>query len=279
MKVDKKSAQHKFINDHLLFWKCISHPVNDVSESYESTFKYIQDVVISFISNFSDNDLTMLDNYLCDLLGEASGRNNRLFMSVLDFHNIIHNEINITEKTCNEIHNELVCKISNDYLITNKECKTIICPLKYINLTREFSALNDDDLDEPYVSLWLLRKQRRIYFHYIMMYVFDICLRMQKIKSMLIKMDIARYGSEEGSSIDFVINEYTLCYMEYNKELIKYMKKLKDCKHYSDHHSMYPNNIHLMCRYDGFIFNEKENTFQSIINEKICKRRFIRRSM
>ena len=63
-----------------------------------------------------------------------------------------------------------------------------------------------------------------------MLYVYDLTMRMQKIKSELIKYELARYKKEQSKPLDFMINELITEYIKLNKEFIIYNSLLRPAK-------------------------------------------------
>lgn len=75
------------------------------------------------------------------------------------------------------------------------------------------------------------------------MYVHDLSLKLHSLRKDLIKYDLARGGKISGTPLDIIINENVLCYMELNKELCIYSKKMNN--YYSNHSCMYPENNYM----------------------------------
>jgi len=140
-------------------------------------------------------------------------------------------------------HEYIVKKIKKSYT-KNEMGQKLHCPIDEYILSKNFIILNEEDKNDPYVILWELRKQMRVYHYYIMMYVHDLSLKLHILRNEIIKYDLARGGKISGTPLDIIINENVLYYMELNKELCMYSKKMNN-HYYSNHSCMYPENYYM----------------------------------
>ena len=234
-----------FLNFNSTFWREVSvfkgFNTNKEWLDYLSTFNRHCDIMKRHVANFNDRDLYKLETYLTDILVESSGRCEELFNRIIQFiMSLQKSQIDLHVETYKE-HEYIVKKISKEYTKNNMRQK-IHCPIDEYILSKNFIELNEQDKDDPYVILWELRKQTRVYHYYIMMYVHDLSLKLHSLRKDLIKYELARGGKISGTPLDIIINENVLCYMEINKELRIYSQKMKDYCYYSNHSCMYPEN-------------------------------------
>lgn len=215
---------------------------NDEWLQYLPKFNGHCEVIARYIANYHDRDLFYLNKYFTDLFAESSGRCEKLFNGVLQFMmSLQKSQIDLHTETYKE-HKYIVKNISKEYT-KNDMGQKIYCPIDEYMISKNFIDLDDQDKNDPYVILWELRKQRRIYHYYIMMYVHDLSLKLHSLRKDLIKYDLARGGKISGTPLDIIINENVLCYMELNKELCIYSKKMNN--YYSNHSCMYPENNYM----------------------------------
>lgn len=211
---------------------------------YLSTFDGHCDIMQRHIANFSDRDLYEIETYLTDIVTESSGRYEKIFNRVLQFMMGLQKlQIELHTETYKE-HEYIVKRISKKYT-KNDMGQKIHCPIDEYILSKNFIELNEQDSNDPYVILWELRKQTRVYHYYIMMYVHDLSLKLHSLRKELIKYDLARSGKISGTPLDIIINEKILCYMEINNELRNYSKKMKEFCYNSNHSCMYPENYYM----------------------------------
>ena len=247
-------------------------------------FEYFTYTFFRNISNFTDSNLYRLEKYLIDLheVLSMNPQDNEGIYEIEKFYNEIENAIIYEKEYATEMHNEILPKISdiftNKKKIMNRENEFITCPLRYVVLSKNWQELDNWDDEDLYVKFWELRKWSRISHYYLMVYVFDLTLKMQKIKSELFKYELARKGLYSGTALDFIINELVIEYMKLNKELIKYSIKMNRIIYYNNSILMYANNINIMCRYENRLFDFDRNLPKSVIDEKsmnVRKRSYI----
>ena len=223
----------------------------NVMEYDKDVFDYFSYTFFRNISNFTDSNLYRLEKYIIDLHEAISNnpQDNEGIYQIEKFYNELSNAIIYEKEYATEIHNEILPKISDNY--TNKsENKYITCPLRYVVLSNNWQELENWDDEDLYVKFWELRKWSRISHYYLMIYVFDLTLKMQKIKSEIFKYELARKGLYSGTPLDIIINELMNQYMYLNKELKVYLIKMNRITYYNDSILMYANNINIMCIYE-----------------------------
>tara|TARA_Y100000816_G_scaffold28911_1_gene18477 strand:- start:7063 stop:7917 length:855 start_codon:yes stop_codon:yes gene_type:complete len=259
------TSSMEFASRNWMFWKIIRNKL--LYE--EELFSYFEDCVINFIANFSDSDLMRIDKYMIDLFGELSGYEG--FDEIIKLSFKIDDKLEFEKKRSKELHDEIKPKISKSFCLKNRGRKGyhIHCPITYYNITYNFQSIDEND---EYAKLWNLRKYTRISHYYIMIYIYDITLKMQKIKSDIIKYELARYKKEQSKVLDFMINELTLELIKLNKELIIYHKKFQEFYYYCNHPYMDPNNNSLLTRYNKIYFDYKKNLPNSVVTEKLIEK-------
>jgi len=237
-----------FFNTNIQFWREIlsfkSFSTKDEWINYLPKFKKHCDIVFTYIANFDDRNLSNLTQYFADILADTSGKCDELFNEVLQFMMYLQKEqIRIHTETFKE-HEYIVKKIDKSY--TKHEMgQKIYCPIDEYILSKNFIILNEEDKNDPYVILWELRKQMRVYHYYIMLYVHDLSLKLHILRNNIIKYDLARGGKISGTPLDIIINEQLLDYIDLNKELCIYSKKMNNYFYYSNHSCMYPENYYM----------------------------------
>lgn len=237
-------------------------------------FEYFSYIFFRNISNFTDSNLYRLEKYIIDLhkVLSMNTQYNKGIYEIESFYYEIENTTIYEKKYATEIHNEILPKISD--IFTNKkktmnvENKFITCPLRYIVISKNWDELDNWDDEELYVKFWELRKWSRISHYYLMVYVFDLTLKMQKIKSELFKYEFARKGVNSGTALDIIINELFVEYLNLNKEFKIYLTKMNRITYYNDSILMYANNINIMCIYEKKLFDFDRNLPKSVIDEK-----------
>ena len=259
------TSSMEFASRNWMFWKIIRNQLLYDKE----LFPYFEDCVIDFTAKFSDTDLMRIDKYMIDLFGELSGFEG--FNEIIKLCFKIENKLEFEKKRSQELHDEIKPKISKLFCLKNsgKKGYHIHCPITHYSLTYNYESIDEDD---TYAKLWDLRKYTRISHYYIMVYIYDITVRMQKIKSDIIKYELVRYKKEQSKVLDFMINELTLELMKLNKELIIYNKKFQEFCYYCNHPYMYPNNNSLLARYNKIHFDYKKDLPNSVVTEKLIEK-------
>ena len=100
-----------------------------------------------------------------------------------------------------------------------------------------------------------------------MLYVFDLTIRIQKIKSEIIKYELARNGKQSGTVLDICVDENYVYYIELNKEFRKYNKIMASMNYYGTRvgeveglgNIFCPSNNHLLYFYYDIKFDFTKN--------------------
>ena len=237
-----------FFQSNLNFWgEIFSYKgFNTKNEwlEYSPTFTKHCDIVYKYIANFDDRDLSNLTDYFTDVLGDSTRVCDEIFEKVIQFMFYLQKEqMRMHTETLKE-HDYIITKIDKIYTKNHMKQK-MHCPIDEYMLSKNFIELSEEDKNDPYVILWELRKQMRIYHYHIMMYVHDLSLKLHYLRRDLIRYDLARGGKVSGTPLDFIINENLLVYIEINKELGIYSKKMNEYCYYTNHSCMYPENYYM----------------------------------
>lgn len=221
-------------------------------------FKYLGETIISHVANFTFVELREIEKYLIEMTAALTGTNSEGFDAVINLCFTFETELERMRKQNKELSEYLYPKISKNFKgsrLYNPWKLRIICG-------------DEEDQEMPYYLLKELQCEYRAHHHYLMIYVFDLTLRMQRCKSDLIKYELARYKKVQSLPLDFMINELLLEYVFLNKEFVFFSSKLSKCKFHTKSVYLYPNNIHIMNRYDKFPFDWEKMEFYSVLNEK-----------
>ena len=158
------------------------------------------------------------------------------------------------------LHNSIVKIIDpiftyNDFEYNYPNClyKKIKCPYqkyyknKYADLTEQYPFM--------YYFTDLKNSVQRGHY-YVMCYVYCLTLRMQKIKSEIIKYELSRNGKPSGTIIDILINENYMYYINLNNEFIKYNKLMNSFNYYGSNIGLNnETNVDLFCPNNNDLMN------------------------
>jgi len=238
-------------------------------------FKYIGEIISKYIANFSFSELKTIDAYLVDLNGYLSGINEEGFNEVLHLCWHFEDELKNIKQLNNNIITELLPKISKQFIYKSNDTSSklginvITNPWKYRFSIDIQNYDNNGDFEETdiYYVISELHREKRAYHYYLMIYVFDLTLRMQKIKSEIIKYELACYKKVQSMPLNFIINELLLEYKKLNEEFIIYNKKLTCDNYWTDSILLYPNNINILNHYYDIGFNWDKKKFTSVLQE------------
>jgi len=111
-------------------------------------------------------------------------------------------------------------------------------------------------------------------YSYVLLYTKKITYKMNYIKSILFKYDLARNGQPSGTALDIIINEYYLSYIETQTELLKWVQQLRTMIYFEDVNMMdyiescthYDKNDYF-CEYFKKEFNTLYQLPTSVLNE------------
>lgn len=257
------------------FWSSIAF--TDADNFSIDEFYNIGYIILKYIANFNVIDLKRLDNYLEDLIDAFKNVNEEYYNDILHLCEHINDDLLYMQKINIEIEKELFPKISKGFKRETKytdpdlHVKTIYNPWRYriVSLNQQYDNDSDWDEEDIYYLLSELQREKRCYHYYLMLYVYDLTMKMQKIKSELIKYELARYKKEQSKPLDFIINEFLLEYIKLNKEFRIYNSLLsKQYYWYEDSNLLYPDNINMMTEYEKKLFLWGICEFSSVMKEK-----------
>lgn len=245
MKVDSdyfESAAHLFSQKNPHFWKIL----RKYSFEYDEFF-YIYETIVDNIANFSPTSMTTLayciDLYITTSIHEVS-------TTILKSMSDLGSRIKHSDIRADMIHNTIVQKIGDNFKYMENLHMRIKCP--YVR--DKYNTYENTDI--YYQLLDYNNSVKRGHF-YVMLYVFDLTLRMQKIKSEIIKYELARDCRPSGTILDVLIDENFLYYRELNKEFKIYNKIMREFNYYGTRvgevkelgNILCPNNNHILYFY------------------------------
>lgn len=250
MKVEKNyydSPAHLFSEKHPKFWKILSQ-----YDYNEDELNYIFKTISDDIANFSNQSLETVAHCI-DFQVACVQQENPIFYHCENLHKLAKYE----SIKADAIHDSIVQIINKRYTYNDK----ISYPR---NLLTSGYVFNEHSIS---YCLNDLNHSRRRAHYYIMLYIFDLTMKMQKIKSEIIKYELARYGKQSGTALDIVINENMLHYMDLNTEFIKYNGILRKFNYYGPLVGLFakngnifcPSNNHVMCVYYNKHFDFENN--------------------
>ena len=247
-----QSSSHKFSEKYPKFWEILSSYRFD-----EAEFNYLSKIVIENIANFGKGGLKTI-SYGFKLYMETSITNE--LETLMNFHKKIQKECEKCFIKADILHNSIVKIIDpiftyNDFEYNYPNClyKKIKCPYqkyyknKYADLTEQYPFM--------YYFTDLKNSVQRGHY-YVMCYVYCLTLRMQKIKSEIIKYELSRNGKPSGTIIDILINENYMYYMNLNNEFIKYNKLMNSFNYYGSNIGLNnETNVDLFCPNNNDLMN------------------------
>ncbi len=247
-----QSSAHKFSEKFPKFWEILSSYKFD-----ENEFEYLSKIVIENIANFGKEGLKTI-SYVFKLYMETSITNELELL--MRFHKTIQKECEKSFVKADMLHNSIVKIIDsmftyNDFEYNYPNClyKKIKCPYqkyyknKYADLTEQYPFM--------YYFIDLKNSVQRGHY-YVMCYVYCLTLRMQKIKSEIIKYELSRNGKPSGTIIDILINENYMYYMNLNNEFIKYNKLMNSFNYYGSNIGLNnETNVDLFCPNNNDLMN------------------------
>ena len=220
MKVDSyyfESAAHIFSQKNPLFWK-ILRSFSDISDCI-----YVCETIINNIANFSSVSMETI-SYCLELY--ENGTIEELGI-VRKFYKDVHDRGNYANIKANVLHDVLIHKIGNEFKTSIDSIPRIKCP--YVK-----TVTNIYEEDHWLYCLCNFNNSVRRGHFYVMLYVFDLTLRMQKIKSEIIKYELSRNGQISGTIIDVLINENYVYYLDLNREFRKYNKIMASMNYFGN---------------------------------------------
>lgn len=229
----------------------------------EEKFDEICKIIIEYIAYFSIGDIMTIDAYLEDLIASLSGVDDDGFHKVIRFCLSIDDFIQEKKNQNRELVEYLKPRINKRHLRKEKDKEFIYNPMvkrkQKRKLYRDEYYESDDDDGATIKVLNDLKLETKIQFYYLLIYVNDLTIKLQQIKSELIKYELSRIKSKNYtlSPLDVIINELLLQYQEINREFIEYNTKLSQVRYKYDNDldecwksvPLWPRNIYLMEEY------------------------------
>tara|TARA_Y100000816_G_scaffold196471_2_gene143675 strand:- start:2143 stop:3054 length:912 start_codon:yes stop_codon:yes gene_type:complete len=277
----------KFNDEYPNFWKIVGK--TEIFEKDE--YIHITDIIIKNILHFNDGEQIDIKNWLKlvlkylekqeigDLNRDRQGIYNDLFVKIINESNRIF-DIEIPE--LEEIMFENVSerfksgeqgkknKIFNPYTlsVTGNQRR-----LYNYNKLLEFDM--NRNVFVPKMEMFReivndLKMSKLALHYYLTVYVYNLTIKMQKLKSEIIKLELTIYKNNNYNLkfIDVVKNELLLEYVRLDREFRIYNPKLSKIKHaelytYRDVYS-WPSNINILQNYYNIDFDYDRNMFVSV---------------
>ena len=129
-----------------------------------------------------------------------------------------------------------------------------IIPFCYVE--RTISGINQNLNDEAELisvnNLFFECKSiiRKSYYYY-WLYVDDLTIQNQYLKSQIIKMELARYGKMSGTVLDCIIHFYIECYINNQKEINNYVRLMNEFR--LDKHSIELMKVNFFEKYKDYV--------------------------
>ena len=76
-------------------------------------------------------------------------------------------------------------------------------------------------------------------YAYVLLYTRELTYKMNYIKSILFKYDLARNGKPSGTALDIIVNDYYLSYIDTQDELLKWVRQLKTMIYFEETNMLY----------------------------------------
>jgi len=256
------NSQQIFNNKYPDFWHIVKpHTYGPYVMDFDSNkFESITKIIKENMHYFEFFDLKHIDAYLTDLIGYLSGNNEDGFNQVLRFSWELEDLLVEKKRQTKELLDIITPKISKYYLIND------------LLRNRPFYMKCEDDYTSFHV-LMELREETLHYIYSLILFVYDLTLRMQKIKSEIIKYELTLLNTNQYvcGVLSVLMNELLLEYTILNKDFIIYNNKLSKID-YEEHLwrwsiILWPNNLHIINNYYDKSFDFGEGEFVSVINE------------
>jgi len=246
---------NEFNRDH--FWYDFKQ-FGNLSNFNIDELKRMGEIILTNVANFTLVEFREIEKYLIELTAALTGTNNEGFEAVINLCFTFETELERMRKQNKELSEYLYPKISKGFKgsrLYNPWKLRIMCG-------------DEEDQEMPYYLLKELQCESRAHHYYLMIYVYDLTLRMQRCKSELIKYELARYKKVQSLPLDCMINEILLEYVFLNKDFVFFSSKLSKQTFRTKSVFLYPNNINMMNHYDKILFDWEKMEFHSVLNEK-----------
>jgi hypothetical protein len=254
MKIDNDyfdSPAYRFNQENPEFWKCLRKYKYDAAD-----FAYICNVITNNMINLSIGAFETIS--YCFKFSCSNGTDEERDR-VDNFYRITHELANSAYISANTMESELLCKIGESFKCVRDDQTVIKCIYNSV-------AIDITDINFMHSLVDLNNSLRRQHF-YVMLYVFDLTMRIQKIKSEIIKYELARNGKQSGTVLDICVDENYVYYIELNKEFRKYNKIMASMNYYGTRigeveglgNIFCPSNNHLLYFYYDIKFDFTKN--------------------
>jgi hypothetical protein len=244
-------------------------------------FDYIVDTILNNTLYFNLGDIMTIKYYLNSIYAICKKNENKQMQEAInEFFTKIINETNIKNDEIVNLQRYLSSKVSDKFKFS-QNMKVWnpyqISPFSKEPITTidELFTYNNTGIYIPNVNMFkkiFIDLQRRIVsvHYYLMVYVYDLTLKMQYIKSEIIKYELVRFKNQKYnlSVIDVIINELLLEYTKLNNEFVIYNPKLSKINYWGNHLMLWPSNINILDNYYKIYFDYEKNMFKSVFKEK-----------
>ena len=253
-------------------------------------FDYIVDTILNNTLYFNLGDIVTIRYYLNSIYTICKKNENKQMQEAInEFFTKIINETNKKNDEIVYLQRYLSSKISDKFKYA--ENMKVWNPYNCISYFQDpistidelFTYNNNTGIYIPNINMFkkiFVDLQRRdVSLHYyLMVYVYDLTLKMQYIKSEIIKYELVRFKNEKYnlSVIDVIINELLLEYTKLNNEFVIFNPKLSKINFWANHLMLWPSNNNILNNYYNIYFDYERNMFKSVFKEKsssssLCK--------
>ena len=245
-------------------------------------FDYIVDTILNNTLYFNLGDIITIRYHLnCIYAICKKNENKQMQEAINEFFTKIINQPNKTNDEIVYLQRYLSSKISDKFKYS--ENMKVWNPYNCIPFFQDpistidelFTYNNNTGMYIPNINMFkkiFVDLQRRDVSldYYLMVYVYDLTLKMQYIKSEIIKYELVRFKNEKYnlSVIDVIINELLLEYTKLNNEFVIFNPKLSKINFWAYHLMLWPSNNNILNNYYNKYFDYEKNMFKSVIKEQ-----------
>ena len=211
---DKSLYLSNKLNNNNLYSNIINKIFINLSLFNRNELFYISGFLVSLKDKFEN------DNYIIGL------NNYNIFVKKLD------NKIKDLKINMKKIKNNMFEKIPHYFTrINNINNVYDIIPHCFVekSVTRNnLIQLDEKKLIKLYNVFFEFKSILRKSYYYYLLYVNDLILINQYVKTQIIKMELARYCKMSGTALDCIIHFYMNCYINNEKEINNYVSYMND---------------------------------------------------
>ena len=277
----------KFNDEYPNFWKIVGK--TEIFEKDE--YIHITDIIIKNILHFNDGEQIDIKNWLKLVLKylekQEIGDSNRDRQGIYNdlFVKIINESNRIFDIEIPELEEIMFENVSERFKSGEQGKKNKIFNPYTLSLTGNqrrlynYNQLLDFDMNRnvfvPKMEMFReivndLKMSKLALHYYLTVYVYNLTIKMQKLKSEIVKLELTIYKNNNYNLkfIDVVKNELLLEYVRLDREFRIYNPKLSKIKHaelymYRDVYS-WPSNINILQNYYNIDFDYDRNMFVSV---------------